>query len=60
VSGRAARIGTLAAAQNTAIRVRVILNPFDPAAPGQELLHGLCLLGFAMRRLSNRHYGGSA
>jgi hypothetical protein len=55
-----ARISPLAVTQNTALRVRVILNPFNPAAPGQELLHGLCLLGFAMRWLSNRHYGGSA
>jgi hypothetical protein len=56
----AAGISPLAAAQNTALRIGVLLYPFNPATAGQELLHGLCLLGSAMRRLSNRHYGGSA
>jgi hypothetical protein len=56
----AARISTLAAAQNPTLRIGVLLYPFNPATAGQELLHGLCLLGSAMRRLSNRHCGGSA
>jgi len=57
---RTPRISALATAQNAALRIGVLLNPFALAATGQELLHGLCLLGFAMRRLSNQHYGGSA
>ena len=37
---RAARISTLAAAQNTALRIGVLFYPFNPATAGQELLHG--------------------
>jgi hypothetical protein len=36
----AARIGTLAAAQNTALRIGVLLYPFNPATTGQELFQG--------------------
>jgi hypothetical protein len=43
-----------------ALRIGVLLYPFNAATAGQELLHGLCLLSFAIRWLSNRHYGGSA
>jgi hypothetical protein len=36
----AAIISPLAAAQNTALRIGVLLYPFNPAAAGQELFHG--------------------
>ena len=36
-----ARLSTLAASQNTALRIGVLLCPFNPAATGEELLHGL-------------------
>jgi len=43
-----ARITTLAASQNTALRIRALLYSFNPATTGQELLHG-----FAFYRLSS-------